>query len=151
MKLSPVVGRYFDAWLRLDTWDSYHPLDKERFYLFVKAVARYSRRVPSAGDIKELIVEKWKDRRTISVLNKATCYFMSLYQEFLAYEKTRGFPNPSIERTNIVRFYYRIRQGKTNKDIDMRMSEDWGSNWQRKLDEKLATLGQPSNKGKRTN
>src|SRR2546425_2472383 len=108
MKLSQIVGRYFEAWIGLDTWDSHHPLDKQRFYLFVKAVARYTRRFPSQADIHALIVARWSGQRSRSELNETANYFAELYQTLLGYEMTPGFPDALIERTDIVRYHLEL-------------------------------------------
>src|SRR5919197_5186345 len=102
MKLSRVVSRYFDVWICRDSWDSHHPLDDERFYRFVKAVARYSRRrAPSPADVHALIIKKWSGQGVDHVeLEKIATEFAELYQTLLNYEKTSGFPDPLIERTD---------------------------------------------------
>lgn len=41
---SKEVDRYFKAWIQLDTWDSLHSFDMSRFYSFIKALKRYSRK-----------------------------------------------------------------------------------------------------------
>lgn len=141
MKLSPVVGRYFDAWIRQDTWDSGHRLDRERFYRFVKAVARYSRRPPALHDIRLLIVTRWKQRRQNKWLNREAEQYAALYEELLEYERTRGFPDPLIERTSTVRFFYalqdssrRAHKGKVDvQHVDKVMTDVWGKDWREKL------------------
>jgi hypothetical protein len=136
MKLSKVVGRYFDAWICRDTWDSFHPLDNQRFYRFVKAVARYSRRPPLPRDIKTLIVERrGGDRRITAALSKTADKFVDLYQTLLEYEKTRGFPDALIERTNIVRYYLRLTSGSgsNHHHINRMMTDVWGKDWRAEL------------------
>lgn len=137
MALSRVVGRYFEAWISHDTWDSHHPLDKERFYRFVKAVARYCRRKPlSPREIKECIERRWRGRRAATALSKMADHFVELYQTLLAYEKTRHFPDPLIERTDIVRYHLALsaRSGHDEAHINLVMANVWGHDWQTKLD-----------------
>ena len=132
MKLSPVVARYFEAWICRDSWDSQHPLDRQRFYRFVKAVARYGRRRPPlAGHIKELVEQRWRSHRGVSRLKHAVTDFTDLYETLLEYERTRGFPDPLIERTDIVRYYLRLTLGKGPDDahVDRTMTETWGGEW----------------------
>ena len=131
MKLSPVVGNYLEARICRESWDSHHPLDNERFYRFVKAVARYSRRTPSSGDIHSLIVSRWGPSA-----RRAAARFVELYETLLAYEKTRGFPDALIERTDIVRYHLElsIRGSRNARSIDRAMTDAWGDDWQTKLD-----------------
>jgi len=90
-RLSPVVQRYFDAWVDRDTWDSWHPLDDEHFYRFVKAVARYSRRrPPRPGDIHALIVARWRGKRRADQLTERAEHFANFYETLLAYRKPRA-------------------------------------------------------------
>ena len=144
MKLSPVVERYFDAWIRRRTWDSGHALDTANFYRFVKAVARYSRKPPSAADIYALILDRrgWKgpESGTIAetvqeLLAERAKELLDLYQTLLDYEKTKGFPDPLIERTDIVKFYVKLRGTKDERDS--RMREVWGSEWRKQYDEEM--------------
>jgi len=131
VKLSPVVGRYFEVWICHDSWDSHHALDNERFYRFVKAVARYSRPAPSSGDIHALIVSR-RGRRARRIAYR----FVELYETLLAYEKTRGFPDALIERTDIVKYHLElsVRGGGNARRIARVMSDAWGNDWQTKLD-----------------
>jgi hypothetical protein len=137
MKLSQVVGRYFDAWINRGSWSSRHPLDTKRFYRFVKAVARYNRRkVPSPDDIYALIVERWRDQvKDSDELDRIASEFAGLYQTLLNYEKTRHFPDPVIERTDIVKYHLTlsVREQEDYQRINKRMIEDWGEDWKDKL------------------
>lgn len=137
MPLPRIAGRYFDAWISNDTWDSYHPLDYERFYRFVKAVARYNRRKPPLPqEISAGIVQRWRGRRATAALRKTADYFVDLYQTLLAYERTRGFPDPLVERTDIVRYYLTlsVRSGVDEAHVARTMADVWGQDWQAKLD-----------------
>jgi len=128
--LPPIVRRYFDAWISLDTWDSFHALDMERFYRFVKAVVRYSRHQrPSSTRIRAFIIERWKGQREEAELNKEADHVAELYQTLLEYERTTGFPDPLIERKDIVRYHLRLKATRTSEGQYRRtMSEVWGPN-----------------------
>lgn len=146
-KLSTVVSRYFDAWILNDTWDSGNRFDRERFYRFVKAVARYNRKkAPLSGDIQKLILLRCGKRRVSTALQEAADEYSSLYQTLMEYERTTEFPNAMIERTNILRFYQRliresvvIRQGTRKQEkpsddqINRAMTYVWGKNWRTQL------------------
>lgn len=137
MALSRLVGRYFDVWICNDTWDSHHALDNKRFYRFVKAVARYNpRKLPLPRDIKARIVQRWRGRRAATALNKTADHFVDLYQALLAYEKTRRFPDPLIERTDIVPYHLElcVRSRHDNNHVKRTMADVWGEDWQAKLD-----------------
>lgn len=145
MKLSQVIARYFDAWVCRDTWDSHHSLDNQRFYRFVKAVARYSRRRPPLpGHIRTLIVQRWSGRLAPAALSESADEFAELYQTLLEYEKTRGFPDALIERTDIVRFHLKLTSGAGPNDphVNRAMTDVWGQDWRVRLDRALQrTLG----------
>jgi len=137
MALSRVVGRYFEAWISHDTWDSHHALDNERFYRFVKAIARYNRRKPPLPrEIKACIVRRWRGRRDAAALRKTADHFVELYQTLLAYERTRRFPDPLIERTDIVRYHLdlSVRSRQDSGHVNRAMADVWGQDWQTKLD-----------------
>jgi hypothetical protein len=57
---------------------------------------------------------------------------MSLYEMLVAYERTRGFPNPVVSRTNILTFYQGLTGSAAFKARMMR--RDWGDDWREKLD-----------------
>ncbi len=138
-RLSQIIARYFDAWICQDTWDSRHPLDDQRFYRFVKAVARYSRRQPRPSDIKNLIVQKRSAGHASSDLRKVADEFVELYETLLKYEKTRGFPDALIERADIVRFYLRLTRGPdpNTQHVFESMKDAWGDEWRTKLDREI--------------
>jgi hypothetical protein len=142
MKLSRVIGRYFDDWISQDSWDSHHPSDDARFYRFVKAVARYSRRrVPSQGDVRALIIQRWSRQEGDNVeLEKIANEFAELYQTLLDYEQTRGFPDPFREGIDIVKCYLKLSIHSQGNDqyINRTMTEDWGKDWRAKLDRAIS-------------
>jgi hypothetical protein len=141
-KLSQVIGRYFDAWICRDTWDSRHPLDDQCFYRFVKAVARYSRCPPRPSDVKNLIVQKRGAGQISSALRKAADEFEDLYETLLAYEKTRDFPDALIERTDIVRYHLKLTLGKGSNDahVNRTMTNVWGRDWRVRLNRAIGVL-----------
>jgi len=127
MKLSPVISRYFDDWIGQDGWHSGHWMDTKRFYCFVKAVARYSRRkTPSWADIHALIMQKWEGRDLdldSAELDERANEFAERYQMLLDYEKTKGFPNPLVERTNILK--YHLALSVQNQENDQHINRDF--------------------------
>lgn len=144
MKLSPVIQRYFDAWIQMDTWDSYHPLDQERFYRFIKSVKRYSKRKPAPSEIEKMIIERWKGRRVKRHLIASAQRYASRYEIILKYEATRGFPNWLIERTSLPRCYLALAIDEVSpKKINEIMTRLWGKDWQSELEKWSKSLAVP--------
>lgn len=137
MPFPRIAGRYFEAWIANDTWDSYHSLDNERFYRFVKAVARYNRRKPPLPrEVSAGIVQRWRGRRVAAELRKTADHFVDLYQTLLAYEATRRFPDPLIERTDIVKYHLELSVRSRNNlgQVERTMADVWGRDWRVKFD-----------------
>jgi len=123
--------------LSQDSWDSHHALDNQRFCRFVKAIARYNRRKPPApGKVRARIIRRWRGRRAAAELRRTADHFVELYTALLAYENTRGFPDPLIERTDILRYYLAlsVRSGRDDGHVNRMMADVWGPDWQAKLD-----------------
>jgi hypothetical protein len=134
IRMSKVVGRYFDAWIVLNSWDSFHPLDLQRFYRFVRAVTRYSRKPLTPANLRHLIRARWKEQRSAGALAHAIAGYMEKYETLLDYKKTPGFPDPLIERRSIVKFYGRLTsQQGSNRHVERIMSNAWGKDWREKL------------------
>jgi hypothetical protein len=139
MKLSPIINRYFDHWT-CNPWHSCHPLDNQRFYRFVKAVERYSRRkAPSRADIHALIMQKGEEQDLEldrEELDELANEFAERYQMLLDYEKTKRFPNPLVEQTNILDYYSALfaRCQGNDQHINRMMTKVWGKDWQTKKD-----------------
>lgn len=136
-KLSPVVSRYFDAWICRDTWDSHHPLDTEQFYRFVKAVAKYNRQKPLPATIHAAIMNRWKGRRSHRQLKEKADHFSELYAVLLDYERTKGFPDALIERRDIVKFHLKL-SGRSGALYTSMMTKAWGRDWKNKLEKALS-------------
>jgi hypothetical protein len=133
---SPVIGRYFDHWICQDTWDSYHPLDTARFYRFVKAVARYSRRAPSSAFLHADIINRWKGRRDHAQLEREADHFSEQYDTLLAYERTKGIPDALIEHSDIVKYHLRLSR-QSAAACNRIMTQAWGQDWKKKLQRAL--------------
>lgn len=67
MYFARVIDKYFAAWILRDTWYTGHPLDMERFYLFVYALHKLSKPIkmhsynpddPAIQDLPQHIKEK---------------------------------------------------------------------------------------------
>jgi hypothetical protein len=95
---SEMIDRYFLAWIRIDTWHTAHPSDMERFYKFVKALKRYSRK-KSALNISENIKKAVREHHpnfNEDYLDEMAQDFSSTVFQILDYEKA-PFPDPLVE------------------------------------------------------
>ncbi len=92
-ELSPTVAKYFMKWILTSTWYTEHTCDMDRFYKFVKAVKRWSKKRPSGELVRQLIVEHGGP---LEDLEKMADHFKSLYVEILEYEDT-PFPEKHRE------------------------------------------------------
>lgn len=136
--LSCITSRYFDSWLCRDTWDTHHPMDRARFYRFVKAVARYNRQAPSSSIIHDAIINQWKRHRRNAKLQKEAEHYAELYETLISYERTKGFPDPLIECRDIVQYHLRLKSaGGSNELYQRMMVKVWGPDWRMKLEEAL--------------
>src|SRR6516164_8403786 len=116
VQLSSIIARYFDIWIRQETWDSGHWSDRERFYRFVKAVKRYSRRPVSSDQIQTLMIDRWRHRRDSTVLEIKVEKYGEIYQILLEYERTPDFPDALIDCKNTLAFYNRLRRSGWQND-----------------------------------
>ena len=108
-RLSPVVQRYFDAWVDRDTWDSWHPLDDEHFYRFVKAVARSSRRrPPRPGDIHALIVARWRGKRRADQLTERAEHFRQPLRDTARLKEAEGGAEEAGAGVGHVDFFFTL-------------------------------------------
>ena len=146
MKLSPIIRSYFDDWIGRESWHTCHPLDNERFNCFIKAVARYSRsRAPSPADIHAIIVQRWRGQELDlddTELDERANEFAERYQMLLNYEKTKCFPNPLIEGTNILKYYLALSPEcredaqRTNRIMTKALGEDWQTKYARAMEDR---------------
>ena len=136
IKLSKVVARYFEVWIALDSWDSFHPLDLQRFYRFVKAVVRYSRKPPSSRDVHALIMARRNKQRSVDAFDdQAAERYADIYETLINYEETRCFPDALIECTNIIKFHLQLQsqENQNVQHIEWIMNRFWGKDWQKQL------------------
>ena len=88
-KLSPKVENYFTNWISRDTCYTGSLYDMERFYQFVKAVKRFSKKPPTECFVRELIVKHGGFEA--KYLEKKAAHFGQLYVTLFEYENTQ-FP-----------------------------------------------------------
>ncbi|MDE3224031.1 MAG: hypothetical protein KGN30_01310, partial [Nitrospirota bacterium] len=104
-----------------------------------KAVVRYSRPTPLPAVIHALIIERWSEHRNSKGLKESADDFADLYQTLLNYEKSRDFPNPLIERTDIAKYHVSlsIRSENNDQHINRMMTRMWGEDWRAKLNKEM--------------
>lgn len=90
MPLSPVTQRAFDMWMGPDTWAKGHPSDEGRFYNFVWAVARYSRRPIGAAELRDLIFAEWEGRIEEAYLQDKAMSFSNRFDDLLDFARARN-------------------------------------------------------------
>ena len=96
---SKIIDRYFLKWIGPDTWASFHPLDMERFYQFVKAIKRY-RRNNSKYNIRHNIIKAVRSEHpnlNDEFIEKMCEKFSGIAHHFLEYSSA-PFPIRQIER-----------------------------------------------------
>jgi hypothetical protein len=86
---SPVVRRMFQQWIKSETWYTGYACDQDRFYRFVWAVVRYSRRRPEGRELESLMIQKWKGRLAQDVLEQQARGYASLYTRLIDFAKNR--------------------------------------------------------------
>ncbi len=137
-----IIDIYFLNWIRQDTWDSFHWLDMERFYKFVKAIKKYARSKYGPKIYKNIIKAAKKEHPNLNeahVEEKAR-YFSSIVHQILDYEST-SFPDPIVEMRNpyeVWRHLHKIqvtdKKGNlrplyTEEEIEAILSKNFGSDW----------------------
>jgi len=137
---SPIVGRYFDAWINCDTWYTGHRNDEERFYKFVKAVLRYCKRRPSDTQVRQHI--ELKGRELISDdndLQEKAHYYTTLYASILEFHDTL-FPDVLTELRSS-RACYNLLENQRILTGGIRESEEaelmrvlFGDDWKHQLE-----------------
>lgn len=98
---SPLVDKYLRHWIEEPTWDSMHPKDMERFYMFLKALQRYSKR-NWFSELKGTLIGVTKDYYPLleeDQLAKTIDLFLEKARVALNYTKA-PFPNHVVEMRN---------------------------------------------------
>ena len=146
MYFSKIVDRYFLQWIALPTWDSMHSMDMERFYQFMKAMKRYSRKhwttrfhqsiVKAAAELHPRSSEKY--------IHKMADFFLQTAGTIFEYESA-SFPDPLVEMRNPyeVDLYLRTlriydSEGNaqymyTGEEIERILEDNFGSDWRKRV------------------
>ena len=139
---SPVVDRYFLQWIVLPTWDSMHPMDMQRFYQFLKALKRYSRKDWSAYFIQNIVnaAKHFHPNRDADCIRKAAVRFLEIAEDIFAYESA-PFPDPLVEMRNPYQVALYLRSLRvydehgreqdmySQEEIEKILEENFGPDW----------------------
>ena len=147
---SKIIDRYFLQWIAPDTWVTYHPMDMERFYQFVKAIKRYSRTNYGPKLLKNIIKAAKKEHPEFSddLINEMAEYFSGRVHQILDYESA-PFPDPFVEMRDpyAVSLYLRrlrvsdrkggFRPLHSQAEIDKILEKNFGTNWRERSFEQI--------------
>jgi hypothetical protein len=87
IRIKKPIEKTFHCWIN-NYPESYHPCDMERFYIFVRTVARYSRNPKSGIWLREKL-KKYKHHLEVDDIT----YYCNLFDTLIAYSKV-GPLNP---------------------------------------------------------
>jgi len=139
---STIVDRYLNHWIALPTWGSKHPLDMQRFYQFLRALKRYSRKDWTL-DFRERIFRAAKDNHPEfdeSYLVETIDYFVR-QEEIICDYHSAPFPAPLVEMSNpyLVASYLSLllvvddegneRSMYTSEEIEEILAKNFGKDW----------------------
>ncbi|MCQ3932537.1 MAG: hypothetical protein DPW16_18970 [Chloroflexi bacterium] len=139
---SPMVDKYLSHWICQPTWDSMHPKDMERFYIFLKALQRYSKR-DWFSELNATLLRAAKDFHPSveeDLLAKTIGIFLEKAEVVLNYAKAE-FPNPVVEMRNpfevrglLTTRKYLDRDGNeqtmlSDDEIEEILIKNFGKNW----------------------
>jgi hypothetical protein len=147
---SKTVDRYFLAWIGPDTWDSFHPLDMERFYKFVKAIKRYSRSNYGPKILENIVKAARNEHPDLNddYVKEIAQDFSSISHQILDYEST-PFPDPLIEMRNPYAVSLRLfsiqvsdkkgnlRPFYTEEKIEKILAKNFGPDWRERWRQRI--------------
>jgi hypothetical protein len=154
MALPQSVEPYFRAWIDVDTWHTYPDLDG--FYEFVWAVHRNCRRregvkeskkrLPSDEEIREAIIEARRGTFSEEHLERKAQELSYLYDRLLGFANTPNRSDPIIEKKDILAYRAKLvvdlgGDAAKPEHIAARMRQDWGDDWEQKLENARRRLG----------
>jgi hypothetical protein len=142
LHFSKIIDRYFLSWICPDTWATYHPLDMERFYKFVKAIKRYARSNYGPKIYKNIIKAARKEHPGLDEghIREMAEDFSSIVHKILDYELT-PFPDPIVEMRNPYEVSLRLRSIQradkkgdlrpfyTDKQVEEILDKNFGPDW----------------------
>jgi hypothetical protein len=98
---SPLVDKYLLAWIGPSTWTSFHQADLGRFYKFIKALSRYSRK-SITQTLSSTVVSSAQDvhpEMSPREIQNVAQEYCEIAQHLLQFMQA-PFPDPLIEMRN---------------------------------------------------
>jgi len=139
---SPYIDRFFNNWIRPATWDSMHPADMERFYMFLRILKTYSRKRHWSVGFYDNILKAAKECHPEldgSHVKKMAHFFMEQAETVFAYESARCDPMVAMRNPYAVSMYLRrleVLNDKGNtrpvysfEEIEEILAENFGKDW----------------------
>jgi hypothetical protein len=138
---SQLTDRYFNHWISLPTWDSRHPLDMQRFYQFVKALRKYSRKPWQTKFHENIQIAAKANHPTLNdkYVTEMADLFLAHAEIIFAYDAVRFDPCIEMRNPHDVRISLRRMQstdgkgGKqplyTPEQIEQILVDNFGINW----------------------
>jgi len=135
-----LIEKYYLAWLNGATLLE-HPLDRDRFFRFIKACIRYSRQGLHEGWLRYFLERDLCERYTDSEYReKIISEVIIVFQHVLDFNKV-SFPDPVLEMRNpylvkmtLERYYYTGRNGSRRPvysadEVERILRDNFGSSW----------------------
>ena len=146
-RMPKLIEKYYLVWVNGPTLLE-HPLDRDRFFRFVKACIRYSRQELHEGWLRYFLERDLQKRYTNEQYREQLISeVVILFQHILDFNKV-GFPDPVLEMRNpylvkmaLERYYYTDRNGirkpaypkdKIEKILTDNFGPSWEENYRRK-------------------
>ena len=81
-----MIEQAFEAWIGQDTWAEGSLRDERRFFDFVKAYCRFSRKSYSPDYLREAIMERWEHTFDANELKQKSKKYADLFSLLAKYE-----------------------------------------------------------------
>ncbi|NOZ74438.1 MAG: hypothetical protein GXO90_03545 [FCB group bacterium] len=136
--MSPLIAKYYNNWLSGPTLLG-HPNDEKRFYKFIKACVRYSRKSKNGVWLKYFIERDLKEKYTEDYFNSVCLEAISIFDHIIDYLQVH-IPDYSIEMKNPYYVASDLRRiikddgdpYMSEKEIENYLIEKFGDNWREK-------------------
>ena len=138
-KMPELIEKYYKGWIKWPTLLQAHP-DRERFYRFVKACIRYSRRNIDTGWLRYFLERDLAKRYSEQYRDEIIAEILILFERILDFNKT-SFPDHILEMKNPYAIYGVLRRyGYVDKDgkekpyysdakIEKILRDNFGPSW----------------------
>ena len=150
-QMPKLIKRYYLAWVNGPTLLE-HPLDRDRFFRFVKACIRYSRQEVHEAWLRYFLEKDLQKRYTNEQYREQLIIeVIILFQAILDFNKV-SFPNPILEMRNpysvmmaLESYYYTDKNGNkrpaySRDEIEKILTDNFGSSWEEDYRRKYGLL-----------